>query len=278
MDRRGAGEAVAAHVLGDGVGGGKADDPVAFRFIGLADRGHRIALAGAGLAVDDREALGAGGVMNSARLLARDSFKFLRAENFRADDAADHVTPVLGQAIGGSKHVPLRVEDARCRVARDRAVRFVRKADDVRPGQNLFDEGTALGLVLDLLRQAAVEVAFLEGRALLGRQFDDGPGVALVDGVPELVGLLAPGANDPAAMVALVGLGPTRQLQVVPFEVVGATGVGIDLGRDDMQVGIAFVVVRREKGAGIAHAHGRQGALRCGGHLLARRLFARSPA
>ena len=93
MDRRGAGEAVARHVLGDGVGRRKADDPVAFRFIGLADRGHRIALAGAGLAVDDREALGAGGVTNSARLLARDSVKFLRAENLRADDAADHVRP-----------------------------------------------------------------------------------------------------------------------------------------------------------------------------------------
>ena len=60
-----------AHVLGDGVGRRQADDPVAARLIGLADRRHGVALAGAGLAVDERQALGAGRVVEGARLLAR---------------------------------------------------------------------------------------------------------------------------------------------------------------------------------------------------------------
>ena len=80
-----------------------------------------------------------------------------------------------------------------------------------------------VGLVLDLLGQARsrsrspVKVArcWVVSSTMAA-------GVALVDGVAQLVGFLATGANDPAAVVALVGLGPTRKLQVVTFEVIGA--------------------------------------------------------
>ena len=72
MDRAGMAEAVGLHVLGDGVGRREPDHAVAPRLIDLADRGHRVALAGAGLAVDQREAPGLGGLANGAGLLARD--------------------------------------------------------------------------------------------------------------------------------------------------------------------------------------------------------------
>ena len=68
--------------------------------IGLADRRHRVALAGAGLAVDDREPLGAGGVAERPSLFARDSVELFRAENFRAHALADVVPLVAGQAVG----------------------------------------------------------------------------------------------------------------------------------------------------------------------------------
>ena len=58
---------------------------------------------------------------------------------------------VVDQAVGGVEHLPLGLKDARRRVAGNGAVRRVRKADDLGPSQNLFDEGPALGLVLDLL-------------------------------------------------------------------------------------------------------------------------------
>ena len=165
------------------------------------------------------------------------------------------------------------------RVTGDRAVRLVRQGRRSRAGpkssRRSAPRSTSSLICLD---KDAFEVACLEGRALLGHQFDDGAGVALVDGVAELVGFLAAGANDAAAMVALVGLGPSRQLQVVALEVVGAAGVGIDLRRDDMEVGIALVIVGGEQRAGIAHAHRGKGACARPVHLLARRLLAGSPA
>lgn len=85
MDGAGMAEAVALHVLGDGVGRRQSDHPVAARLVNLADRGHRIALAGAGLTVDQREAFGLGGVANGAGLLARDGAEPLAAKN-RARD------------------------------------------------------------------------------------------------------------------------------------------------------------------------------------------------
>ena len=63
------GEAVGAHILRDGIGRRQADHAIAGAFVGFADRGDRVALAGAGLAVDERQALGAGRVAEGARLL-----------------------------------------------------------------------------------------------------------------------------------------------------------------------------------------------------------------
>ena len=152
---------------------------------------------------------GTGGLTERARLLARDSVELFRAENFRAQALVDVMALVGDQTVGGAEHLPLGLEDARRRIARDGAVGDVREADDLRPGQNLFDEGPSLGLALDLLGKAAVEVTRTEGRALLGRDFDDGSGIAFVDRVAKLVGFFATGADDPPALIALVGFGPT---------------------------------------------------------------------
>src|ERR1700719_4178878 len=122
MDGRRAREAVAPHVLRDGVGGCEADDPVALRLVGFADRGHREALAGAGLAVDDRDALGAGGLTESARLLARNSVEFFRAQDFRTDFFVNFMPLVAGQTVGGAQYLPFGLKDALRRVARDRTV------------------------------------------------------------------------------------------------------------------------------------------------------------
>jgi hypothetical protein len=61
-----------------------------------------------------------------------------------------------------------------------------------------------------------------------------------------LVIFLAARANDAAAKVALVFLGPFRKFEPVPFEVVGAAGLGVNLRSDDMHVCIEFVVVGDE--------------------------------
>jgi len=79
-------------------------------------------------------------------------------------------------------------------------------------------------------------------------------------------------------MLAFVRLGPSRQLQIVPFEVIGPAGLGIYFRRDNVQVRIALVVVRCKKRAGISHAHRRQGVLRRSDHLFPCRLLAGSPA
>ena len=52
--------------------------------VGFADRGERVAFAGAGLAVDDRQPFGAGRVPKRARLLAGDPVEFLAAEDLTA--------------------------------------------------------------------------------------------------------------------------------------------------------------------------------------------------
>ena len=63
-------KAVILHVLGDGIGWGKTDNPAAVALVSLTDGGDRKALNGAGLAVDDRQPGIAGDVAKGAGLLA----------------------------------------------------------------------------------------------------------------------------------------------------------------------------------------------------------------
>ena len=128
------------------------------------------------------------------------------------------------------------------------------------------------------LARSAFEVAAVEGRALLRHQFEHGRGVALVDRVAELVGFLAAAAHDAAAKFALVFFRPFRQFQTIALEVVGAAGVRVDLGGDDVEVSIALVGMRGEERAGVGHAERRKAWWARLLHLLARRLFARPPA
>ena len=155
---------------------------------------------------------------SKARACSRDdAVEFLRGSSIgRADALADPVLVVARQAVGGAQHLPLGFEHGSRGVARGRAVRPRRQGRTTsggrRPSRRIAPRSS---LALDLLGEGALEVACREGRALLGHQLEHGAGVALVDRVAQLVRFLAAGANDAAAMVALVLLGPSRQLEVV---------------------------------------------------------------
>jgi len=75
---------------------------------------------------------------------------------------------VADQTIGGTQHPPLGIKDARGRVARDGTVFLVGQADDLGACQKLFNEGAAFDLVLDLLRENALDIPLFKCRTLLG--------------------------------------------------------------------------------------------------------------
>ena len=124
MDGRGVAEAVRPHVLRDGVGRAKADHAIAGRLVGLADRGHGEAFAGAGLAVDDRQAFRAGRMAERAGLLARDAVELFAVEHAPRSARRSTSWPLDGrQAFGRAQHMQLGLEHGARRVARDRAAR-----------------------------------------------------------------------------------------------------------------------------------------------------------
>ena len=95
----GVAEAVATHVLCHRVCRGEPDHAIAGFFVGLADRGHGEAFAGAGLAVDDRQALFAGGVAEGAGLFARDPCELLAGEHAGPLAVADLVPALARQSL-----------------------------------------------------------------------------------------------------------------------------------------------------------------------------------
>jgi hypothetical protein len=72
---------------------------------GKLDCRERIAFAGAGLAVDDRQALRAGRVPERARLLAGDAVEFVAADDLHAGPVVDLKPAARHQALGRAHHV-----------------------------------------------------------------------------------------------------------------------------------------------------------------------------
>ena len=207
MDRAGMAEAVGAHILRDGIGRRQPDHAVAGAFIGLADRRDRVALAGAGLAVDEGEALGAGRVAEGARLLRRDAGEFRVVEDDGLDEIGDAMAGAGGEFDGRAQDMPFGFEHGARRVARERAADFVRQFDDFRPRENLGLEFRPALLASDFLRQRALELRRREGRALPGQRLEDSRRIARGDRVAQLVHVLAARRDDPA-MLELVSLRP----------------------------------------------------------------------
>ena len=85
------GETVIRHGLRDLVGRGQADDAMPGSFVGFADRRHREALAGAGLAVDQRQAFGAGRMQERPDLLGGDACGICSGISIEAQQLVDLV-------------------------------------------------------------------------------------------------------------------------------------------------------------------------------------------
>jgi hypothetical protein len=102
VDRGGAREAAAAHVLGNGIGGGEADNLIACDGVGLANGVDRVALAGSGLSVDERKPPCPGHMAHGLGLLAAHAREFHLPQN-RLKDRQAHLVPVgAGEACGGA--------------------------------------------------------------------------------------------------------------------------------------------------------------------------------
>ena len=277
VHRAGAGEAVARHVPGDGVGRGEADHLVALQLIGLADRRHREALAGAGLSVDQGKPRPCGGVAAGTGLLARDPVEFLVRQHRGQNPVADLMPAVARQAVSSAQHVLLGFEHLPGAETGRRALDLVGKVHGVWVRQHLLGELCAVELAHDLLVEHALEVATGEGRALRRHQLEHRAGVAFVDRVAELVGFRPAGAHD-TAVLALVPLGPLRKLDLAPLEIVGQAGLRIDLGPHDVQVHVFLVIVGDEDRLGVAHIDRLHGVMSRLLQLLAGRSLARPPA
>ena len=63
-------------------------------------------------------------------------------------------------------------------------------------------------------------------------------------------------------MLAFESFGPDRKRAPAAFQIVDAAGVGIDLGRDDVDVGVLLVVMGDEKRLRVLHAERLQGIAR----------------
>ena len=112
------------------------------RLIGLADRAHGVALAGAGLPVDEREALGAGRVAEGQGLFARDAVEFLAGfKTARAHPVADVMRRVAAQGRRRrASTCPSASSTALRRVAGRRAARRVGQAHGVGMAKTLLGE------------------------------------------------------------------------------------------------------------------------------------------
>ena len=128
----------------------------------------------------------------------------------------------------------------------------------------------------DFFFERAMQLARREGRSLLGHRPEHGAGIAGADRGAQLAGILPAQRND-AAMLTLIVQGPIGKLDLAALEIVGATGRGIDLRSDDVNVGVFLVIVGDEDGLGVLHAERLKRGARRLFHLLAGWRLARPP-
>jgi len=83
-----------------------------------------------------------------------------------------------------------------------------------------------------------------------------------------------PSQTNDAAILTLVLVRPFGQLELIRFEIISASGFGMDFGGDDEQMGAVFVAARHPKRLGVFHAERLQHPLCRRRHLLACRRVA----
>ena len=215
--------------------GREPDHAIAGLLVGLADGRHGEAFAGAGLAVDDRQALFAGGVAKGAGLLARNSLRIARRRAPRARSLSLISCPLWpASAWAARKHMQLGLQHGARSVAGDFAVRCGREPDQLGMGQHGAFKPREQSLVArpvvavpagpdDFFFERAMQLARREGRSLLGHRPQHGAGIAGADRGAQLVGILPAQRND-AAMLTLIVQGPIGKLDLAALEIVGATG------------------------------------------------------